>query len=143
MEISMNPRLTHLALHVTHLDECIHFYQRYCQMRICHQRRTKSKRIVWMSEAGREADFVFVLMDGGHCLELPDNDYRHFGFAVESRTRVDELAKLAAADQLLLWPPREDAFPVGYYCGVLDPSGNQVEFSFGQPLGPGSPSLSS
>jgi len=24
---------------------------------------------------------------------------------------------------------------VGYYCGVLDPDGNRVEFSFGQPLG--------
>ncbi|MCZ6873564.1 MAG: VOC family protein, partial [bacterium] len=25
----------------------------------------------------------------------------------------------------------------GYYCGVRDPDGNMVEFSYGQPLGPG------
>ena len=28
-----------------------------------------------MSEEGREDDFVFVMMDGGHRLELPDNEF--------------------------------------------------------------------
>jgi hypothetical protein len=37
----------------------------------------------------------------------------------------------------LLWPQRDDGHPAGYYCGVLDPAGNAVEFSYGQPLGPG------
>jgi len=37
----------------------------------------------------------------------------------------------------LLWAPREEPYPVGYYCGLRDPDGNAVEFSYGQPLGPG------
>lgn len=134
---SYSPHLTHLALHVDNLDACIDFYQRYCQMAISHERRSGAKRIVWMSEPGREQEFVFVIMGGGHRIDLPEGDYRHFGFAVQSRERVDQLAAQAKADNLLLWAPREEPFPVGYYCGVLDPAGNQVEFSYGQPLGPG------
>ncbi|MDO8695654.1 MAG: VOC family protein, partial [Pseudomonas sp.] len=40
------------------------------------------------------------------------------------------------------WPPRDEPYPVGYYCGVRDPAGNYVEFSYGQPLGPGSEPMS-
>ncbi len=61
----MYPRLTHLALHVENLDACIDFYRRYCGMCIIHQRQGGSKRIVWLSESGRDQDFVFVVMDGG------------------------------------------------------------------------------
>ena len=35
------------------------------------------------------------------------------------------------------WAPRQEPYPVGYYCGLKDPDGNFVEFSYGQPLGPG------
>ncbi len=131
------PRITHIALHVDRLDDCIDFYSRYCGMHICHQRQSGSKSIVWMSEPGRETDFIFVLMNGGHNLLLPDNDYRHFGFAVESRESVERIARQAEDEDCLLWQPRDEPFPVGYYCGLMDPSGNQVEFSYGQPLGPG------
>ena len=61
-------------------------------------------------------------------------DYRHFGFAMHSRAAVDDLAERANARGDLVWPPREEPFPVGYYCGLRDPTGNYVEFSYGQPL---------
>lgn len=131
------PRLTHLALHVTDIDACIKFYRQYCGMEITHQREAGAQRIVWMSEPGRDTDFVFVIMDGGRDLELPDNDYRHFGFAMESREAVDAIAKRATENGDLVWQPRDDSYPVGYYCGLRDPNGNYVEFSYGQPLGPG------
>ncbi len=133
----MFPRLTHLALHVQNLPECIAFYERYCNMRVCHERQGGSKNIVWMAEPGRETDFIFVLMDGGASIPVPAGDYRHLGFAVESRDQVDHIAAMAERDECLLWAPREEPFPVGYYCGILDPEGQQVEFSYGQPLGPG------
>ena len=79
------------------------------------------------------------MMSGGHNLPPPEGDYRHLGFAVASKEEVDRLAEKAAEQGCLLWPPRQEPYPVGYYCGVLDPSGNQVEFSYGQPLGSGSP----
>ena len=132
-----SPRLTHIALHVDKLDACIIFYQTYCGLHISHQRTRGNQTIVWLSEPGREQDFVIVMMGGGHSIPLPKNDYRHFGFAVSSKSEVDRLASQAEEEGCLLWPPRQEPFPVGYYCGVVDPSGNQVEFSYGQPLGPG------
>lgn len=131
------PRMTHLALHVEDLDACISFYQCYCNMVVIHHRESAEKRIVWMAEPGRETDFIFVMMNGGQDIALPERDYRHLGFAVASREQVDEIARQAEDEGCLLWPPREEPYPVGYYCGLKDPAGNNVEFSYGQPLGPG------
>ncbi|HHM4583493.1 TPA: VOC family protein, partial [Pseudomonas aeruginosa] len=47
----------------------------------------------------------------------------------------------AEAAGCLVWAPRDEPYPVGYYCGLRDPAGNYVEFSYGQPLGPGSEAL--
>ena len=135
--MTISPRITHIALHVTDIDACISFYQTFCAMDIVHQRIAGSQRIVWMAEAERHTDFVFVIMEGGQDLHLPDNDYRHFGFALDSRQAVDDIADKASTRSCLVWPPRDEGFPVGYYCGLRDPNGNYVEFSYGQPLGPG------
>ncbi|GAB4350336.1 MAG: VOC family protein [Gammaproteobacteria bacterium] len=133
----MKPVLTHLALHVRDLDACVDFYRRFCGMRIVHERAGKGSRIVWLAEPGRETELIFVLLPGGPGRERADTDYGHIGFAVASREEVDRVAEAARREGCLLWEPREEPYPVGYYCGVLDPDGNAVEFSYGQPLGPG------
>ena len=135
--MTVTPRITHIALHVSDIDACIEFYSGFCGMAVVHQRIAGAQRIVWMAEPERERDFIFVMMEGGENLSLPDNDYRHFGFAMDSREAVDNIADEARIKGCLVWPPREEAFPVGYYCGLRDPNGNYVEFSYGQPLGPG------
>lgn len=119
----MSPTLTHLALHVPDLDACIAFYETFCGMRVIHRRPGKGSQIVWMAEPGQEQRFIFVIMPGGQPRNLASDDYSHFGFALSSRAAVDE------------------PYPVGYYCGLRDPAGNYVEFSYGQPLGPGSEAL--
>ena len=131
------PRLTHLALHVEDIEACIRFYQYYCGMKIFHERYADNQRIVWMAEPGREKEFIFVMMDGGQDLQLEANYYRHFGFAMPSKESVSKLADLAHDRGYLVWPPKQEPYPVGYYCGLRDPNGNYVEFSYGQPLGPG------
>ncbi|ABP79777.1 probable ring-cleaving dioxygenase [Stutzerimonas stutzeri A1501] len=137
----MRPTLTHLALHVPELDACIAFYTRFCGMRVFHERPGKGSRIVWMAEPGKEREFIFVIMPGGADRALAANDYSHFGFAMASREEVDAVAELAREDGCLIWEPRDEPYPVGYYCGVRDPAGNYVEFSYGQPLGPGAEAL--
>jgi catechol 2,3-dioxygenase-like lactoylglutathione lyase family enzyme len=133
--------MTHLALHVRDLEACIAFYARHCNMRIVHERPKESagrrSRIVWMAEPGRERDFIFVLLPGGPGRDQSESDFSHLGFALDSRAAVDAAADRGRADGCLVWEPREEAYPVGYYCGLRDPDGNYVEFSFGQPLGPG------
>ena len=127
--------LTHIALHVVDIHASVAFYERYCGLRVIHQR--DEGNICWMAEPGREQEMIFVLMAGGSPVQHPEKDYAHFGFALESREAVDRIAEKAKTEGCLIWPPREDPYPVGYYCGVTDPSGNYVEFSYGQPLGPG------
>lgn len=135
----MTPNLTHIALHVRDLNACIDFYSRFCAMQVFHQREGKGDRIVWMAEPGREREFIFVLMPGGAGRNQSDADYSHLGFAVESREAVNQIAEQARETGCLVWEPVDEPYPVGYYCGLRDPDGNFVEFSYGQPLGPGAP----
>ena len=131
--------MTHVALHVRDLDACITFYQEYCGMVVVHERIDAGRRVVWLAEPGREQEFIFVMVPGGAGREQAANDYSHFGFALESRDAIDAIAAKARAAGYLVWEPREEPYPVGYYCGVRDPDGRMVEFSYGQPLGPGAP----
>jgi catechol 2,3-dioxygenase-like lactoylglutathione lyase family enzyme len=137
----MRPTLTHLALHVPDLDACVTFYAEFCGMRVIHERAGKGSRIVWMAEPGKEHSFIFVIMPGGVDRQLAADDYSHFGFALDSREQVDAVAAKAQAAGCLIWAPRDEPYPVGYYCGLRDPAGNYVEFSYGQPLGPGSEAM--
>lgn len=137
----MTTTLTHIAMQVSDLQGCIDFYRDFCSMQVIHERPGKGQRIVWMSEVGREQEFIFVLMPGGQPKHTAVADYSHLGFAVDSREAVDAVAERARRAGCLLWEPREEPYPVGYYCGVRDPDGNQVEFSYGQPLGPGAEPL--
>ena len=133
----MTPNLTHLALHVRDLDACVAFYREFCAMELVHERGEGAERIVWLADPGRETEFIFVLLPGGPGRDQAEHDFSHFGFALESKAAVDEVAKRARDAGCLAWAPRQEPYPVGYYCGLKDPDGNFVEFSYGQPLGPG------
>jgi len=135
----MQATLTHLAMHVRDLDASIAFYRDFCGMAISHERVSGDHRVVWLAEPGREGEFVLVLLPNGPGRDQPREDFSHLGFAVDSRERVDAVAEKARLAGCLLWAPREEPYPVGYYCGVVDPDGYFVEFSYGQPLGPGAP----
>ncbi len=133
----MRPAFTHLALHVRDLEACIAFYRDFCGLSLSHERGDGKNRVVWLAEPGREGAFVFVLLGGGPGRDQAANDYSHLGFALMSRAAVDAVAGRAREAGCLAWEPRQEPYPVGYYCGLRDPDGNFVEFSYGQPLGPG------
>lgn len=137
----MKPRITHIALHVADLDACVNFYKNYCHLNIIRQRKSLTKQAVWLAEFGRELDFVLVLMQGGQIRIQSDDNFSHLGFALANKQQVDDIANKAKQQNILIWPPCQEDFPVGYYCGLVDPNGNYVEFSCGQPLGPGRKSL--
>ena len=133
--------LTHIALHVRDLEACVAFYQNYAGMRLVHQRESRGKQVVWLGHPGRETEFILVILPGGPGREQLSTDFSHLGFALESREAVDAIAERAGREGILEWHPKQEPFPVGYYCGIRDPDGNFIEFSYGQPLGPGASSL--
>jgi catechol 2,3-dioxygenase-like lactoylglutathione lyase family enzyme len=136
---AVTPAFTHLALHVRDLEACIAFYRDYTGMTLVHERTSGTDRVVWLAEPGREKQFVVVVLPGGPGRSQASQDYSHLGFALESREAVDAIAERGRRDGILVWEPKQEPYPVGYYCAVRDPDGNFVEFSYGQPLGPGAP----
>jgi catechol 2,3-dioxygenase-like lactoylglutathione lyase family enzyme len=133
----MTVEFTHCALHVHDLDTSIAFYRDYCGLAIVKEHGEGADRVVWMADQGEGPRFVLVLLGGGPLRDQDEDDMTHYGFAVGSRAEVDAIAERARGDGCLYWEPREFAPPTGYLCGVTDPSGHVVEFSYGQPLGPG------
>ena len=130
----MGARLTHIALHVDAIDECVRLYQRYCHLEVADDQVRGGRRVVLMAETGRGESFVLQLMAGGADKDPTPDEDRHFGFAVESREEVDRLAAMAADEGILLWETFEGPFPMGYLCAVKDPNGNTVEISCGHLL---------
>lgn len=137
----MTALLTHVALHVRDIEASIDFYRRYCGLGPIHDRTSPSgSRVVWLAGEAGAAGAVIVLLSGGEGRHQDfRRDFSHLGFAVASRDEVGRIAARAAAEGILEWPLREDRWPAGTYCGLRDPDGNAVEFSYGQPLGPGAP----
>jgi catechol 2,3-dioxygenase-like lactoylglutathione lyase family enzyme len=133
---AMTPAFTHCALHVTDLDRSIAFYRSYCGLEIVKKHGQGGGRTVWLAGPGAAQAFVLVLLGGGTGHAQTEADMTHYGFGVASRAEIDRIAARAKAEGCLHWEPREYAPPTGYLCGVKDPSGYVVEFSFGQPLGP-------
>jgi catechol 2,3-dioxygenase-like lactoylglutathione lyase family enzyme len=133
----MPPVLTHIAMQVRDVATSVAFYRDYCGMRVIHERMGGD--VTWLAEPGRERELIVVLLAGGKAAPQADDDYGHLGFALGSREAVDAIAERARTQGCLVWPPRDEPYPVGYYCGVRDPDGKYVEFSYGQPLGPGAP----
>ena len=128
------PILTHLALHVSDIGRSIDFYKFFCQLELVHERTGKKEKTIWLAENKKNYSFVLVLIGGGCKKQHQIDDYTHIGFSVNSKGDVDSISKLAREKSCLLWPATQAPYPVGYYCGLVDPDGYTVEFSYDQPI---------
>jgi catechol 2,3-dioxygenase-like lactoylglutathione lyase family enzyme len=132
----MTPAFTHCALHVCDLDKSIDFYRSYCGLEIVKEHGEGDSRVVWLASPGEKENFVLGLLGGGPARTQDKGDMTHYGFGVARREDVDQIAERARNEGCLHWEPRDYAPPTGYLCGVRDPTGYVIEFSYGQPLGP-------
>jgi catechol 2,3-dioxygenase-like lactoylglutathione lyase family enzyme len=132
----VKPVLTHLALGVRDLERTIGFYRRHARLHLVHDRHDGDVRVVWLSERAEEPDFVLVLFEVHAEPPVAPSTLMHLGFAVESREEVDAAAEEGRREGVLMIPPRDAGPVVGYFCILRDPDGNQVEFSYGQPIDP-------
>ncbi len=132
----MKPVLTHLALGVRDLERTIAFYGRHAHLHLVHDRTDSGARVVWLAEQEEDPDFVIVLFQVPGGPPPGPSTLQHLGFAVASREEVDAAAAAARDEGILLIEPTYAGPVVGYFCIVRDPDGNQVEFSYGQPINP-------
>ena len=132
----MRPVLTHVALGVRSLDRTIAFYRKHVRLHVVHERQDGGMRVVWLAEREADPEFVLVLFEVPDAAIHASAALQHLGYAVGSRAEVDDAAAAARADGVLAIEPIDAGPIVGYFCIVEDPDGNQVEFSFGQPINP-------
>ncbi len=132
----MKPILTHVALGVRDLDRTVAFYRKHMQLHVVHERADANGRVVWLAERETEVSFVLVLFEVPRERTSGSCNLQHLGFAVGSREEVDQAAAAARAEGILKINPTYAGPIVGYFCIVEDPDGNQVEFSYGQPINP-------
>jgi catechol 2,3-dioxygenase-like lactoylglutathione lyase family enzyme len=132
----MKPVLTHVALGVRDLDRTIAFYRKHVRLHLVHERNDGGMRVVWLAERETDVDFVLVLFALPVDPPPGPGTLQHLGYAVASREEVDAAAHLAREDGVLVIEPTDAGPIVGYFCIVRDPDGNQVEFSYGQPINP-------
>ncbi|HLK09996.1 MAG TPA: VOC family protein [Candidatus Binatia bacterium] len=133
----MKPVLTHIALGVRDLERTIAFYRRHALLHVVHDRTEHDgTRVVWLSERPEHPTFVLVCFEAAGPAPPAPSTLQHLGFALASREEVDAAAAAARREGVLLREPAYAGPVVGYFCIVLDPDGNQVEFSHGQPIDP-------
>ena len=132
----MRPRLTHIALAVRDLDRTIAFYRKHVNLHVVHERAENGVRVAWLADREAGAEFVLVLLEVPGERPSEQATLKHLGFAVASRAEVDAAAAAARTDGILALAPIYAGPIVGYFCIVTDPDGNQVEFSYGQPINP-------
>lgn len=139
------PLWTHVAVRCANLERSIAFYREWCGLQPIHSRGGhldskghKHTRVAWMGNEprpGMQPEFVIVLLETDEP-PGPTSLFDHLGFALDSREKVDAIAARGKAAGILHWPTMDHGGVVGYLCGLRDPDGNVVEFSFGQALGP-------
>ena len=125
-------RWTHITTKVSDLSRSIEFYHRFCGLALLKDRRNEGGSTVWLGyepREGEDATFVIVLTQGEVTSRL-----EHLGFQCDTREQVDEIARQAEAEGILVQPPFDLGGSVGYFTIIQDPDGHQVEFTYGQPL---------
>lgn len=128
-------KCTHIALQVRSVDRSAAFYARFCGMKIVHDRTSDGLRVVWLGWGEDPPAFVIVLIEKPYELNRQP-EWQHIGMAVASLSEVDAIHACAVQDGVGgTWPPVDAGAIVGYYCGIPDPDGNMVEFSYGQRIG--------
>lgn len=130
------PRLTHIALPATDIDQTIAWYEKFTPLRCLDRRAEPTGESCWLASPERtDKPFVLVFVSYPGYRDKPRpilKPFAHLGVELPSRAEVDAVAARAEVAGCLAWPTRDLPAPVGYVCAAADPDGNLVEFSHNQ-----------
>jgi catechol 2,3-dioxygenase-like lactoylglutathione lyase family enzyme len=126
--------LTHIALPVADVERSIQFYSAYADMQVMHRRidAATGVAVVWLSDRTRPFVLVLIQADAVHPVLSP---LAHLGVGCKSREAVDALCSKAVQAGILLQPPKDSGYPIGYWAFLRDPDGHTLELSYGQEIG--------
>ena len=131
----MQIKFTHIALQCRNIQKTMDFYKKYCGMKIVPRNSSKSNQAAyWLVDSTRQKSLVLVLFEGHIFYKQNEKDYTHLGFSMSTKHAVLNLSKQAEEEGLLAWPPTQEEEPLGFFCGIKDPDGRVVEFSYGQTI---------
>jgi catechol 2,3-dioxygenase-like lactoylglutathione lyase family enzyme len=132
--VTIDLGLTHIALPVSDIDRSIEFYATYAQMQTIHRRvdAATGVAVVWLSDLTRPFAIVLIQTDSVQTILSP---IAHLGVGCKSREEVDALCDRAKQAGILLQPPQDSGYPIGYWAFLRDPDGHTLELSFGQEIG--------
>jgi len=136
MAATASAHLTHVALFVENVARTVEFYQKFAGLHVVHERVDDNVPVAWLSEQKVNPHFVIVTIQMTPAGPTMPPNMAHFGYDLPSREAVDEMAKRAEAEGVLVQGPVYAGPIVGYFCMLRDPDGNLVEFSHGQPIDP-------
>ena len=125
----MIERLDHIAMFTLNIERAVQFYIEWAGMQAVHQRRDpgSTHQVSWVRLAHDQSSLIIVLIESEE--QRPPGRMDHFGFHVDSRATVDEIAARAAEAGILVDQPQYAGPVVGYFCTIKDPDGNLLEFS--------------
>ena len=126
--------LTHIALPVADVAKSIEFYGTYARMQVIHRRvdAATGVAVVWLSDLTRP--FAIVLIQTGSVQTIL-SPLAHLGVGCKSREDVDVLCEKAKQEGVLIQPPQDSGYPIGYWAFLRDPDGHTLELSYGQEIG--------
>jgi catechol 2,3-dioxygenase-like lactoylglutathione lyase family enzyme len=126
--------LTHIALPISNVDRSVAFYSTYAAMQVVHRRTDAATgiEVVWLSD--RTRPFVIVLIEAASVNPVL-SPFAHLGIGCVSREVMDALCDRAKLEGVLLEPPKDSGYPIGYWAFLRDPDGHTLELSFGQEIG--------
>jgi catechol 2,3-dioxygenase-like lactoylglutathione lyase family enzyme len=132
--MSLDLGLTHIALPVADVDKSIEFYATYARMQTIHRRIDPATgvTVVWLSDLTRP--FAIVLIQTGS-VQTVLSPLAHLGVGCKSREDVDTLCEKAKQEGVLIQPPQDSGYPIGYWAFLRDPDGHTLELSYGQEIG--------
>ncbi len=127
--------LTHIALPVTDVERSIKFYSSYAEMNVVHRRvdQDSGVTVVWLSD--RTRPFVVVLIQTDSVNSVLSPPYAHLGVGCRSLEDIDARCEQAQQENVLVKPPQDSGYPIGYWAYLRDPDGHTLELSYGQEIG--------
>jgi catechol 2,3-dioxygenase-like lactoylglutathione lyase family enzyme len=113
------------------LDASVAFYERWAGMKLVVQDQSTGITAARLTSP-RQA-FVLSLFVSPTAASL--TGLAHLGMELETKADIDKLAADAKAAGVLIFGPADSGSDLGYQAFLVDPDGNNVEFSAGQRVG--------